>query len=802
MFRGLSLLQATEGFEDHTSFVVKQTNTFTKKYPNSYLTSQTDPSLLNSTSSGLGVWDPNTRQVTQKDTELKNLYMTVDTNRLLQEQAAQCAAANIDSLIGSQSLNSKVRCGWIYKKGTPGSQPQVSQGVLGTRSGPAKFVNAPSGTYYWDLDAAKKQILKDRCGALVNCANVGTAEFANCAYSSTRGIGVPVDSGGSLLYPRDPSASAPTTSLITNPGSCPPPASPLSPQYAHQQSRDSCIPLPNGKLSRDCMLQQITAAGCKQDGTLYQSLLNDAQPANFAAGLENVFSYKKYQQVAQVPLMDLVIKDGSTTKDIAMGNFKELNKQSQVVNQSGLSFASRDLCLKKGLMDSYDFCNELSDSSTPPFNLECLQKIFRRLGGQPAGKMYPTAANKESYDSLANWGAVKAKIIGLANTANASVDSFVDGKTQRNAIINFLGITPEPLDNSYIAGDLQNPGHFFDSGSATQRFRLWINKLLAPNFPSQFIADAKASYDAGNGIEITVKKVKDGSSKTFLLTSFIDGGYYWQVESTGREAYQYGQIYTEGEVVFFTFKVLPPPKPKCSSPNVTPPESVSGWKYMGCYRDCTQGRGLPNRLGNVNSIEQCIAQAKAAGYNTSGNQYFGECWAGNNTDWDKMGDAGCCESIGGHCTQQIYQDTNYKPPPQKSVSVLGPFGMPPWGTSWEGIGQIPTQGNPQWIWNVPNADKINMPNGFVTFNYIYKNPGVNTQARLWVAADNIATVFINGAQVGGQIVSLGAPMINLISGDNKIKIVARNDGGPCGLLVNCINGSSSIFVSNGEWTYN
>jgi hypothetical protein len=101
----------------------------------------------------------------------------------------------------------------------------------------------------------------------------------------------------------------------------------------------------------------------------------------------------------------------------------------------------------------------------------------------------------------------------------------------------------------------------------------------------------------------------------------------------------------------------PAPAKKCNPPLANPPAEVSGWKYKGCFRDCSQGRGLPHRLPNVGSIEACIAQAKARGFNTSGNQYFGECWAGNNSDWNKMGDAGCCEPLGGGCTQQIYSAT-------------------------------------------------------------------------------------------------------------------------------------------------
>lgn len=91
----------------------------------------------------------------------------------------------------------------------------------------------------------------------------------------------------------------------------------------------------------------------------------------------------------------------------------------------------------------------------------------------------------------------------------------------------------------------------------------------------------------------------------------------------------------------------------CSSPNANLPPTVSGWNYKGCFKD-TNDRALKIRLGQVNSIEQCIANAKAAGYNTAGNQFYGECWAGNNTDWNKHGDAGCCPPIGGAWNQQIY----------------------------------------------------------------------------------------------------------------------------------------------------
>jgi hypothetical protein len=122
-------------------------------------------------------------------------------------------------------------------------------------------------------------------------------------------------------------------------------------------------------------------------------------------------------------------------------------------------------------------------------------------------------------------------------------------------------------------------------------------------------------------------------------------------------------------------KAAAPPAQKCAPPMGNPPAKVLGWTYKGCFKDCHQGRGLPNRLDNVNSIEACVKQAQAKGFNTSGSQYFGECWAGNNTDWNKMGDAGCCEPLGGGCTQHIYTSGGAAAAPKQPV-VQRPASLP------------------------------------------------------------------------------------------------------------------------------
>ncbi len=391
-------------------------------------------------------FDPNTRQPIQSDTNLAAYATSVEISQELIDAQQRCKTATLDDLINTQAPNSKIRCGWIYSKGKPGDKPKVSTGALGTRQGPAGFFENPGGQWFWNLDDAKKAMMGDRCAAMTNCKSVGAANFQGCAYSTTRGIGVPVNPDGSLAYPRDAVLSAPPSSLVMTPDKCPAPPAPGSPRYELQRSRDICTPLPDGRLSRDCMLQQIVSAGCKQDGSLYQALINQAQPTNYAAGLTNALAYRRYQQLASNPLLEAAVRDGKTTVDVALGTFKNLAEASKNVQQTVLSYAARDLCVSKGTIDTFDFCLELNDNTRAPFSMECLQREFRKAGGQPAGTEYPVAANMSQWNSLETWRAVKDRIATLA-AQTKSTDEIV----QRRALASFLGIKRQPQAFQQIA---------------------------------------------------------------------------------------------------------------------------------------------------------------------------------------------------------------------------------------------------------------------------------------------------------------------------------------------------------------
>jgi len=437
-----------------------QTQTFNKRLANPYpvnadivnvnpLTIPSSP-LLSNAMKGLQFWDPNTRQTSVNRIDLSSYAADLNISKSLRDVNEKCMAANIDDLINSTDYSSKFRCGWLYKKGDPGYTPATSVGYAGTKEGPATFYtnNPPptkhGETWFWDLDEAKKTIMKDRCFTLTSCSDVGSTNYKNCAYSTTRGTGIPVDAKGRVAYPDDAALTAPAGSLVATPASCPALPAYGTPAYNLARSRDVCIPNEDGTLSRDCMLSQITAAGCKTDGTLYALMNQSTVPGNYSAGLSDTLAYKTYQARSQVPLLDSILRNGKTTKDIALSNFKELNNASNKGDNSGLNYAARDLCMKSGIIDMYDFCSEIKDTSAPPFSLECVQSEWRKAGGLPAGTDYPKDVSRINA-SYSTWGEYKKYCKDLAKMTTST-----ERTVQKDGLRRFMGVTREPIISNQI----------------------------------------------------------------------------------------------------------------------------------------------------------------------------------------------------------------------------------------------------------------------------------------------------------------------------------------------------------------
>lgn len=106
------------------------------------------------------------------------------------------------------------RCGWRYQKGS-GVIPTVAQAAYGTRSGPLdpsqpRVDRIGNGiNYFWDLQAAEKQMVNDVCKSATNCLDMtavplsAAGDFSNlCGYCETSKKIIPIKSVNGITVPR------------------------------------------------------------------------------------------------------------------------------------------------------------------------------------------------------------------------------------------------------------------------------------------------------------------------------------------------------------------------------------------------------------------------------------------------------------------------------------------------------------------------------------------------------------------------------------------------------------------------
>jgi len=605
----------SEGPINHNTFIKLQTQTFNKQLTNPYvvempINARKIPSndILGKASKGLQFWDPNTRQTSSRNIDLASYATNLEVSKELRDANNMCMKATLEDLLSSTNYASKLRCGWLYKKGDPAHTPAVSKGYLGTRQGPSMFFkNVPSPVangekWFWDLEEAKKQILKDKCLSLTNCSEVGSTTFSGCAFSTTRGTGIPVNKKGEPLYPKDPVLHAPSKSLVTNANNCPAPPPVGSDRWNLARSRDVCMPDQNGVVSRDCMLQQITAAGCSTDGTLYALMNRSTVPGNYSNGIESTLAYKTYQERSGTPLMESAIKTGNVAKDVALSNFKELYANSSLGNNTAENYAARDLCVKRGDMDLYDFCSEIKDTDTPPFALDCIQKEWRKAGGLPAGTVYPTNQTNFVNNEFKTWGDYKQALQGVAAQTKSS-----DRNVQERALLVFMGIKREKVLTEQIPRINGTEVFWFDSGTNT-----FLGRRVHtsdPKFPSFSTGGIVENTGKNSMIDYyALANVRPPTNMNISLVVKTDDGMAWALntemngdKTKGRYIDVGSNIYAGTKTGLFSVNWDQPPTEhksgaswtlKAGGPNyiVGYWHQSYGWSFSSInYRDLTTG---------------------------------------------------------------------------------------------------------------------------------------------------------------------------------------------------------------------
>lgn len=385
---------------DHYKFIGSQDVRFNKIMPNvipSQYVARHGPlgDVINSIATTA---DPYTGETAKWTRTLGQRFVADVESEALAARREYCAKTPLKELKATTNPDDIVRCGWLYEKSSPASAfPRMSNGALGTINGPMTPAN--KGRWYWDLEAADKDISIDRCAAMDSCQRIGETGFDGCGYSVTKGKGIPTTSTGYSMY-QDTSVYTQKDKIISSVDKCPPLPEPDSPAAA----ADQCL-MYDGRLGRDCIIRKLREAQCSDKGSLSLAL---GAGGTVMSALNKNQAFKVYQERARDRLSEGMIRDGNTTAAAALANFRSLYNEGTSTANTGLAFAARDLCMRAGTIDEFDFCSEIGAGTRAPYDMMCLQKAFRERGGIVGAEWYPSEQTMRMYNGYSTWGAVLA----------------------------------------------------------------------------------------------------------------------------------------------------------------------------------------------------------------------------------------------------------------------------------------------------------------------------------------------------------------------------------------------------------
>lgn len=191
--------------------------------------------------------------------------------------------------------------------------------------------------------------------------------------------------------------------------------------------------------SRDCALRPVLDATCPTEEVIAASLLPGGEAMNNnASNAQQAKALRVYQNRSQDPLHLEILRQGAAATVDALKKSARKVFETNDKMSSARGLAATDLYSRSGVLETFDFCSELKDTSAPPFSTECVQRLFRQMGGKSAGQMYPRSATMPYYNGLMNWKVVNTFIKKMATETQSS-----NYKVQQKALRDFLGISVE-----------------------------------------------------------------------------------------------------------------------------------------------------------------------------------------------------------------------------------------------------------------------------------------------------------------------------------------------------------------------
>lgn len=138
---------------------------------------------------------------------------------------------------------------------------------------------------------------------------------------------------------------------------------------------------------------------------------------------------------------------------------------------------------------------------------------------------------------------------------------------------------------------------------------------------------------------------------------------------------------------------------------------------------------------------------------------------------------------------------------RSAAVVLGDFGIAPWGSASNFVDR-----DAKWIWSSDGATKF-ADNKLYKFHYTFTNTTSKPiDAKIHTLLDNNGELFVNLISLGNVSGGWGGgykiKSATFLPGTNYIHIVARNVGGPAGLLLSALDETGKVlFHTNSKWKW-
>lgn len=343
--------------------------------------------------------------------------------------------------------------GWRYKPSS-GIIPEINQGAFGTADGPVDKTADPmpgGASWFWDLAKAEKKISTDVCSNARKCSQLKLlGEFQEvCGYCKSTGASIPITRTSGIVkarYPNDDSLGCRKEDILTS-GNCGAgegfrgSAGRGSEGFVDAAIMDNC----ESPLTRDCVINAARLAGCSDEGTLIASL-KASTGGTYDKVAAATPAYQAYQSTA-IPLTNAMLRDGSVSVSTALDDFGKLVRNTNAGANTKVGAAARDLCLKAGEFDSYNFCSEMTPATIiTSKNISCLQQDWKNEEGTEVGTGYPTLAtwNGKSYQKYIDYS---NDLFNRLRSTNKAINAA--------AVLEFVGTqsAAPPLKNDFPRGD-------------------------------------------------------------------------------------------------------------------------------------------------------------------------------------------------------------------------------------------------------------------------------------------------------------------------------------------------------------